>query len=664
MKRYQKPKPTNKQTRNPWDTPTIPQDAKVGVYSRQSTLNQVKHMTQSAEMQTDDLIVVAMRMGVREENIILYLENIREDGTMKSASGRLRIDQREGLSALVERIETDEIKAVIVFMEDRLFRDETQIEVNKFILICKEHDTLVITPHMTYDFSNPYHVKQFRWKCEQAADFLREYIRERLHAAKAKASSKGIYDGRPLTVGYIIDRRETINGEPNPKYKHFMIYEPHAKVVRRIFQRYVELGGRTRKLFRELLKIPVLFPDFDPQVDPRTVARLGLKKVPEGYHISFTGLKSLLTNVSYIGWWIHHDTIVRDNHPAIIEEDVFWYAFNQISDTTPTGDVNIREHAPKRYTHKDKQEPLILLKEIITTSDKRAAVYATYTFSDWYYLIKWKDVYDVTDIYSVLASHVDEAFKTTLYTHMENTRDFEHFRTLVEQTKKDAEKEEEDRVKNIARVERRMKATLLSLTTDENLPKKTRNALEQIYAELVEEREVLLTQPIKPTLESRVANLLSYHNLLERLKKEEELHFEDLKLLSQATTRSVTLDGLSPHFMRLTIVWRTPIWGTDTALLWRPCGRAPVWTEEEKAIIKTHYPKTSQEELLHLLPLRSWQSINQKAYRMGIPREKRSSLETGMDGLSLDDRKVMQHYGLTLEELSSDNQIIWLMHTV
>jgi hypothetical protein len=160
-------------------------------------------------------------------------------------------------------------------MEDRLFRDETQIEVNKFILICREHDTLVVTPHMTYDFNNPYHVKQFRWKCEQAADFLREYIRERLH----------------------------------------------AEVVRYIFNRFIELGGNVRKLFRELLKNPVLFPDFDASVDARTVSRLILRKVPGGYHISCSGLKTLLTNIAYIGWWIHQDTIVRDNHPAIIEEE-------------------------------------------------------------------------------------------------------------------------------------------------------------------------------------------------------------------------------------------------------------------------------------------------------------------------------------------------------
>jgi hypothetical protein len=115
--------------------------------------------------------------------------------------------------------------------------------------------------------------------------------------------------------------------------------------------------------------------------------------------------------------------------------------------------------------------------------------------------------------------------------------------------------------------------------------------------------------------------------------------------------------------MRLTIVWRTPIWGTETAILWRPCGRAPVWTEEEKAILRNRYATAPQEELLQLLPLRTWQSIYQKAARIGLEREKRCRLDSNLDRLAIDDIQVMKEYGLTQEELSSDNQIIWLMRT-
>src|SRR5260221_1670263 len=109
MRRYHKHEQPEEQY-NPWENPTIPKDAKAGVYGRQSTINQVKNNIGAGDMQIEALVTLAMRMGVGEDDIILYIENKRDDGTIKSASGRLRIDQREGLSALVERIESDEIK--------------------------------------------------------------------------------------------------------------------------------------------------------------------------------------------------------------------------------------------------------------------------------------------------------------------------------------------------------------------------------------------------------------------------------------------------------------------------------------------------------------------------------------------------------------------------
>jgi len=613
-------------------------------------------------MQTDDLVALTKSLGVAEENIILYLENKRDDGTMKNASGRLRIDQREGLSALVERIESDEIKAVVVFLEDRLFRDETQIEVNKFILVCREHGTIVTTPFMTYDFRNPYHVKQFRWKCEQAADFLREYIRERLHKAVARNSSEGKYDGRTIPVGYIVDRRKEIGGVPNPQYKKLMEYKPHAEVVTRIFLRYISISGRAKKLYNELLKIPVLFPDFEKDVDPRNVKRLLLKKVPGGYHISFQGLLGLLTNVVYIGWWMHNGDYLKYNHTAIVDEDVFWFAFYRISDYTPDGRENEeRENRKARFTREGKPEPSALLNGIIETNEAKKAVYVGYRFSDWYYIITWRNntAQPVFERYSVLVDHVDEAFRTAFYAHMENTRDFEDFRNLAKTIQEEEHQEQQDQEKELARIDKRMQATLVSLTEDPDLPSVTRKALNHIYAELVEQKKKLLNQPEKPTRAKRVTLLLAYHNLLERLKGEEKLHFDDVKLLAQATTRKVTLDGLSPHFSLLTIVWRTPVWGTDTALLWRPYGRSPFWKDDELAIMETQYACSPQEELLELLPQRSWHSISQQAGKMGLMRAKHPCRDNSMLHVSLEDRTIMQEYGLTQEELSSDNQIIW-----
>ena len=258
MHKFQ-PEQTPEPEHSVWGTTQLPLTAKVGVYARQSSLMQVKNYKESTEMQTTDLIAFAHRLGWTDELIILFNEDL-------GVSGKLRIDQREGLRSLVDLIQQDTLKAVIVFLEDRLFRDETAIQVNVFIELCKEHGVLVLTPHMTYDFSNIYHVKQFRWKCEAAADFLREYVAQRLHGAKARVSERGDYDGRGISVGFIVDRRERIVVDEkeirNTQYMKFMVYEPHAEVVRWLFQRYFELGGKARLLYREIQQYPMLFLHF------------------------------------------------------------------------------------------------------------------------------------------------------------------------------------------------------------------------------------------------------------------------------------------------------------------------------------------------------------------------------------------------------------------
>jgi uncharacterized protein (UPF0147 family) len=521
---------------------------------------------------------------------------------------------------------------------------------------------------MTYDFRNHYHVKQFRWKCEQAADFLRDYVKARLQDKKEAFSRQGRYDGRNLAPGYIVDRRVKIDGEDNPDYKKLMVYSEHAEKTLSIFQQLVDCGGKPKKLYRELKKLPVLYPDFDANVDPRTVSKLHLQKVPGGYHISFNGLLDLLTNVTYIGWWTYKGHIIKNNHPAIVPEDLFWYAFNLISDTTPTGEERERERYRPRYQQQKKPEAPALLKYIIQTTDSKKAVYVGYRFSDWYYQIKWKNGHaaDTPDMYSVLVEHVDEAFRSVLLAHMHDTEDFQAFRSLVATIQKEAEQARLNVEKEIARIERRMQATLLSLTTDPDLPPKTRTALNKIYAELEQQKAALLAPPKQETPTQQLGTLLSYHELLEKLSHEEALErvFEDMQLLSQATTKAVTLDGLSPHFLLLTIEWRTPIWGTDKALLWRPRGRAPFWTQADEDIVAQHYASIPQGELMRLLPQRSWQSVITKAQALGISRKVRTERLTKDNTLSYEDIQVMKHYDLTLEELSSDNQIIWLASIV
>jgi hypothetical protein len=102
-------------------------------------------------------------------------------------------------------------------------------------------------------------------------------------------------------------------------------------------------------------------------------------------------LRFLLSNIAYIGWWIHKEGIRKGNHDPIVPENHFWYAFNRITDYTPDGEVNPRDHYRSRYTQREKPMPRALLKDIIETTDERKSVYTNMFFDEWYYYLSFKD---------------------------------------------------------------------------------------------------------------------------------------------------------------------------------------------------------------------------------------------------------------------------------
>src|SRR5712692_10489833 len=87
----------------------------LAIYARQSTKEQVLNNREAHDQQTIGLVRQALELGWDDDHILVYIENKRRDGKWRNASGRLRIDQREHLQALAERIAKDEVKTVLVW---------------------------------------------------------------------------------------------------------------------------------------------------------------------------------------------------------------------------------------------------------------------------------------------------------------------------------------------------------------------------------------------------------------------------------------------------------------------------------------------------------------------------------------------------------------------
>jgi predicted site-specific integrase-resolvase len=634
-----------------WGQIELNTNAQIGIYARQSTLGQIKNCTQSTEMQTEDLVEYAKQLGWDENHIVVITQDLAK-------SGKLRIDQRKGMSLLMRWIQEDEIKTVLVFLEDRLFRDETGLQYNYFIDACKQHDVKVVTRNKVYDFSYRDDVKTFRDRCEAAADFL-EDIHLRLHGAKDRLSASGRYAGRAIAVGFIVDKAEKIivDGKivPNPTYRKFIAYEPHAEIVRSLFKRFWELRGMVRPLCRELHRLPFVFPDFEPEVDvSQYIGQYHLKKVSGGYHISRTGLMGLLTNVAYIGDWIHLGEIsIEANHEAIVDKELFLYAFNTISPWTRTGKPNEQKRSYTRYSRKD---PIpALLKNAIDSREGGRVYVSTSGLTDKpIYIIEEKDQRLVLKYHAATpCQEIDELVWQRMVEWLRQTKRYEDYAQIAE----DMQKEQKRVIKlinaQIAEANRQMRGIIASLSLPpEKLRKSLREKLAEDYDTLEEAKAELEEKRATLQSDKKLKTHLEYHLLLENLElKHEAMIFTDKQELVTLTAEKVYLDEMTAHWLRLEVEWRNPEWGTERIYLFRQGGAHKTWTDKENEIISELISDTPREEILPKMPRRSWSAILQQAHKLGVKRKRNVVSHCDiLDYMSMEDVAFMQEAGIAMSE--------------
>ncbi len=302
------------------------------IYVRQSTITQVKKNLHSYEMQTNEFV----QYFREQRGVTGVIEIIADD---EGKSGTLDIHDREGLARVMRLIEGEEalngerIGWVGAVNVTRLTRDKWLVVPGTLMRACAEHDVWISTLRMDFNFRDDYARRVFILEADEAAKYL-EWQREVMMGGRMTASGKGIWDGRYVAYGYVVDFQEKLeNGEENPTYKNYLVYKPHAEVIQWLFHRYLELDGNFTALCREVDEMPYLFPAFEKGVDSRCITRCAgyrtlFKDGPyKGcYKPSRFGLLSILTNPVYIGWWLPMGGgCIEKHHPALIDQALFEY---------------------------------------------------------------------------------------------------------------------------------------------------------------------------------------------------------------------------------------------------------------------------------------------------------------------------------------------------
>lgn len=627
---------------------TLPTDKLLIIYARQSSKGQVFKRKESALQQTAEQLAWALEMGWPQDLQRLLIENQAKDGKIRNASGRLRIDEREGLSTAMLYINSGEAGAVRVRDVARLFRDEDLVGPVVFAKACKDHHVIVITDDYTYHFNDPKRgkddYKKFIEEAQAAADFLNKHVKM-MSKNRERRALRGEFSGHVVPIGFMLDE-ERLFYVPNPD---------HAAPLKALFKRFRALGGNLATLRREIIGRPT-FPDLPPDILKRT-GQITLTKVPGGWTIkSHPGLQQILTNPAYIGHIAYGGRIVKYNaHPAIVDEDDFWFAYYRLAKTDFAGNqIERPDGVTKRYNHAASTPFPALLgglrndgTPVITTSmGEHTGVYVTFsgkavtycaidqsTITTWYHSTRI-NVDRLDRFFSErLVYRVGAALKqnTSALVEGEQSAQLEQTYASINQQLDRTLQEAEGSLDEQPDPQADLKASILE--TQKRIAEKERIGHE---ASSVMSGEDLRQH--YASLKRLRTNLAAMQQKLDRLGADEreqaeakqklpEVHqrwaamrLESKQRFIRAATSRIVLDELQTGWVKLTIEWSPLLGGDiiDEAYIWTVAGKR--WTKDEEQILREHYATKERGWLMEQLPDRGWDAIIAKAALLGAER--------------------------------------------
>jgi len=614
MRKYKR---REEDTKDPYQAQPLPIDRPVAVYYRQSSEAQIGNI--STTLQTVDMVEHLVHLGWAPESIIM----IDMDAGI---SGQKTIAERPGMSQLVRLIEAQEVGAVAAQDVDRFFRDLTQIQPNIFIETCRQNNVLVLTPTMVFDFNHPmqgrYHIQMFREQAQRAADYIEYHVRGRLVKSRQWRSSRGMWANAKIAAGYMVDDRTHLpNGERNPNYRKYTPFDPYAEVIRGYFRLFQHYNGCVDHTWAHIQEQGPFFPEFSEDMVPE-----GFKYKPSfKYRSKITGklcaskggLRNYLTNVMYIGHWIHKQTIVEwDNHEPLVEHDLFMYAFNTLSKLDFHGEPN-KDYSPYRaYKQRrpkvERAEPYPTYAGLIFSDDiegmphrRLAGIWNEWNLQYQYNLyipsgrgcvwcIRSKYVDPVIDdmlLERLQATTIDESMWESALTSTQQGN-FEEIRRVENEIKQ--EKEAQD---NII-------ATLSKLTNDEMIHRAQANyeastrRIEMLKAEV---------ESLRRTNHRKKALLQARPALIRIAQNWERIPSNERRNIFQEFAEYIQISRVNRAAKRIRIHWRDGSTSEDVVMRQT---RGWLWEDEDLALLqKLVEGQAPQHEILRAFPTHNWRQI-------------------------------------------------------
>lgn len=284
--------------------------------------------------QSDDPLLTVEEVLAKHEAILnKWAEehlgaSIPEENKYREVVSGETIKDRPEMNALLRRIESPKVKAVLVVEPQRLTRGDLE-DIGRMMKLLKHTNTMVITPERVYDLRDPYDWEAIERELKRGNEYL-EYYKKIQARGRLLSVSQGNYLGSIPPYGF--DKIMIPDGTRKcPSLKE---NKEQADVVRTIFDLFVnkDMGRRRIAKYLDDLKVPP----------------------PKGEHWSAGGIREILSNVHSIGkvrWnWRKWVTVVEDGefvktrpvtkvgeylvyegkHDGIVDEELFYAAQDKL----------------------------------------------------------------------------------------------------------------------------------------------------------------------------------------------------------------------------------------------------------------------------------------------------------------------------------------------
>lgn len=256
---------------------------------------------------------------LQDFSVRTFGERIPEENIFREVVSGETIADRPEMNNVLSRIESNNIKGVLVVEPQRLSRGDL-VDCGNIIRAFKYTDTKILTPTKNYDLKDRYDEKFFKDELMRGSDYL-EYTKEILNRGRLTSVSEGWFIGSIPPYGYDkLSVREGHKDKPTLK-----INETEANVVRMVFDMYVNQNLAPHSIALKLEEMGVV---------PR-----------KAKHFSQHTVKDMLQNPHYIGKvvWNRHKIEVEyidgelvksrprhkdyllfeGKHPAIIDDETW-----------------------------------------------------------------------------------------------------------------------------------------------------------------------------------------------------------------------------------------------------------------------------------------------------------------------------------------------------